>query len=169
MGHNGVGLEGLERLGLDKRLLGISYAYPVVTVVCLMCQLRASRARQRGKADNKKNRKDRGGGSQVPGRLSASHIHYSAPSTLLHLLLKSPLSFFAMVVLSGLLKLRSGGLWGLSLVSHFAFCCSVVKFVGYKPVTPAHTKYLFSVIFVRFLTHWGRGHLNWLNARSRGF
>lgn len=109
MGHNGVGLEGLARLGLDKRLLGISYAYPVVTVVCLMCQLRARRTRQRGKADNK-NRKDRGGGSQVPGRLSASHIHYSAPSTLLHLLLKSLLSFFAMVVLSGLLKLRSGGL-----------------------------------------------------------
>lgn len=150
MRHNGVGLEGLERLGLDKRLLGISYAYPVVTVVCLMCQLRASRARQRGKADNKKNRKDRGGGSQVPGRLSASHIHYSAPSTLL-LLLKSPLSFFAMVVLSGLLKLRSGGLWGLFLVSHFTFFCSVVKFVGSEPVTLAHTKYLVSVLFVRFL------------------
>lgn len=132
MEDDGRGLEGLECMGLDKRLLGIPYVYPVVAVVSLMCQLRASRARQRGEADNKKSRRDRVGRAQVPGRLSSSHIHYSAPSTL-HLLLKSALSFFAMVVLSGLLKPLSSS---FCLVSHFAFFCSVVRVAGSEPVTP---------------------------------
>lgn len=73
------GLGGLRCTGLVKRLPGISCAYPAVSVVRLMYQIRASRARGREETDNKKTGRDRGGGAQVPGRMSASHIHYSAP------------------------------------------------------------------------------------------
>lgn len=69
-------LGGLRCTGLVKRLPGIFCAHPAVCSVRLMYQIRASRGRGREETDNKRG----GGGAQVPGRMSASHIHYSAPS-----------------------------------------------------------------------------------------
>jgi hypothetical protein len=132
MEDDGGGLEGLECMGLDKRLLGIPYVYPVVAVVSLMCQLRASRARQR-EADNKKSRRD---GQSRKGSGARPPVVFSHP-------LFSPFYTPSSTQVGVVVLCHGGIIWAAEplsssfcLVSHFAFFCSVVRVAGYEPVTP---------------------------------